>query len=443
MIGSMQKGSPLGLNPSKNSKPIVDTKTANTKSSPSTQPSSPTSLSQISENFNPRISPGSSLTIGSEASSPGSTISSIYSESSTSPEKDEVPSPEITIIPPLETIAEEKSYPLCKEERYQGDLLLNRDLLHKEKANIPHGKGKITYQDGSTYVGEFSHGKRHGFGKIKLIGTTDIWAWCFDSKPPTTLSQKITIDKLYLDFEGEWLNDEMYKGSFIQHFDSEFDEPSFRFKYTGEVKDLSPHGTGTIEYPSKPSWDTKDITIVKYSGQWKNGVAHGEGELLYSNGRLYKGSFSNGKRHGLGFMTYANIDRNVENAIEYCGFWEKGTQNGYGTMTYSRGKVYKGNWIKGEWDDNAGILTTPEYKFKGHFKNNKICGLGKLDDFKDTHYSYGFFHRENLILHKIGEHTRTSKITGKAEFIDVFNSKGVFVERKKLEENLSSEPTIS
>jgi hypothetical protein len=40
-----------------------------------------------------------------------------------------------------------------REAKYEGK---------KDENGQYHGKGKILYSDGSTYVGEFKHGKKHG-----------------------------------------------------------------------------------------------------------------------------------------------------------------------------------------------------------------------------------------------------------------------------------------
>ena len=40
---------------------------------------------------------------------------------------------------------------------------------------MPHGEGKLTFTDGSTFEGTFKEGKRSGNGKMKFINDGDIY----------------------------------------------------------------------------------------------------------------------------------------------------------------------------------------------------------------------------------------------------------------------------
>ncbi|MCH1913075.1 hypothetical protein L9Z17_15175 [Leptospira noguchii] len=68
----------------------------------------------------------------------------------------------------------------------------------------PHGKGKLTYLDGSVscvYEGSFQNGKKHGPGKIKCEdGTTESGEWKDDRKYFT-----VGLD-LYVAPSNEWIN---------------------------------------------------------------------------------------------------------------------------------------------------------------------------------------------------------------------------------------------
>lgn len=54
-----------------------------------------------------------------------------------------------------------------------------------------------------------------------------------------------------------------------------------------------------------------------YEGQWRRGVYHGKGFLLYADGSHYNGPFVNGVAHGQGEVTSAN------GAVQK-GYWANG-----------------------------------------------------------------------------------------------------------------------
>lgn len=46
---------------------------------------------------------------------------------------------------------------------------------------------------------------------------------------------------------------------------------------------------------------------------------HGSGDMLYSNGAIYRGSWVNGKKHGDGHYTYSNGNTFVSSGILFAG----------------------------------------------------------------------------------------------------------------------------
>ena len=57
-----------------------------------------------------------------------------------------------------------------------------------------------------------------------------------------------------------------------------------------------------------------NIYIVRYEGEFVQGLKHGKGKLFFPNGSIYEGEFK------------ANY------------------QDGYGVYYFAKGKVYTGNW---------------------------------------------------------------------------------------------------
>ena len=57
-----------------------------------------------------------------------------------------------------------------------------------------------------------------------------------------------------------------------------------------------------------------------YKGQFKNGLPHGQGTYIWSNGNKYEGEWKEGKRHGQGTMTYAQ--QRKDSVV--TGLWKNG-----------------------------------------------------------------------------------------------------------------------
>lgn len=75
-----------------------------------------------------------------------------------------------------------------------------------------------------------------------------------------------------------------------------------RGTYTGECKDGKAHGRG------------KSVGKDFYEGQFFQGVAHGQGTYIWSDGDRYIGQFQNGQAHGRGVLRMGGE--------EYRGVWK-------------------------------------------------------------------------------------------------------------------------
>lgn len=110
-----------------------------------------------------------------------------------------------------------------------------------------------------------------------------------------------------------------------------------------------------------------------YIGEWKNGVAHGNGEYISSNGDHYFGAYKNGQRNGQGVYKFPG--GNV-----YIGFFENNVFQGLGQLNFVSGSWYIGNWNIGQMDGlgmhvfKGGAEHNDVYI--GHYKNGKKNGKG-------------------------------------------------------------------
>jgi hypothetical protein len=109
----------------------------------------------------------------------------------------------------------------------------------------------------------------------------------------------------------------------------------------------------------------KDIE-GEYKGSCKKGLAHGDGISIGEN--TYEGKFKNGLPSGEGTMAYSNGE-------VYIGNWKKGLRSGYGkTISVVKGKdiISEGKWKKdvyiGKWREKPYVIkynrTVTRYNFR-------------------------------------------------------------------------------
>ncbi|PKX99488.1 histone H3 K4-specific methyltransferase SET7/9 N-terminal domain-containing protein [Aspergillus novofumigatus IBT 16806] len=131
-----------------------------------------------------------------------------------------------------------------------------------------------------------------------------------------------------------------------------------------------------------------------YDGEWRHDAPNGRGEKQWKNKGIYIGSFVNGKRDGAGSYTLPDgmtingiyksnnlvgkFTKRWPNGDYYTGTWDdrtdtgqgygrlhkskgqiyegdlkdRGIPHGHGKMIYENGKVRRGTWIDGSFQDN-------------------------------------------------------------------------------------------
>ena len=116
--------------------------------------------------------------------------------------------------------------------------------------------------------------------------------------------------------------------------------------------------TGFIAKPSeddipqklrpKRTEDTRTYSNgVTYSGEFKDGIFHGAGEMTYANGNTFVGQYVNGWSEGKG-RTF-----NAEGVLIFEGYYKEGKPNGFG-ISYPVGKRH---W-SATWKDGKVIMET-------------------------------------------------------------------------------------
>lgn len=126
-----------------------------------------------------------------------------------------------------------------------------------------------------------------------------------------------------------------------------------------------------------------------YSGEFQNGLPHGQGTRHFEDGSWYVGEFQYGKPHGRGTMCYEDGSTDEGEFLDGCS-------HGECTRYYPSGEVYKGRMLEGE-PSGYGI-----YHFKdgatyvGEFVRDECCGQGTVT-FPTGIQIKGQFFKENLI----------------------------------------------
>ena len=213
-----------------------------------------------------------------------------------------------------------------------------------------HGRGKATYDDGSSYIGQWRYGHYCGRGK------------------------KIFSDQS--SYEGEWKNSRFHgRGARI------YEDGSY---YVGQWKKGKPHGLGTeTDAGGKTTyvgvwrqgricgWGThyRSDGTKSYVGEAKDGIPHGRGqELDESESIIYEGEFQNGLYHGRGTKWYPDK--------KYIGQWEQGYQQGRGKGIGPQG-TYTGEWQKGKPHGKGSFEAIDgSWRHIGEWVCSKAHGLG-------------------------------------------------------------------
>ncbi|RXN04557.1 radial spoke head 10 -like protein [Labeo rohita] len=205
-------------------------------------------------------------------------------------------------------------------ERYEGEK--SGDMFHGEgvayfqgghvykgdfKLNVPMGHGTYTWLDSSTYEGEVHKGVRHGVGIYKCAKTKTV-------------------------YRGQWYLGKR-QGQGIMYYNQ-----AATSWYKGEWMNNCREGWGKRCYPSGNV----------YEGQWKNNVRHGEGTMRWIQlNQQYCGQWVNGIQDGKGTHTwfrkrvpYSQYPR----MNEYTGEFAQGMRHGQGQFFYASGAVYCGEW---------------------------------------------------------------------------------------------------
>ncbi|XP_070570494.1 LOW QUALITY PROTEIN: alsin-like [Ptychodera flava] len=206
----------------------------------------------------------------------------------------------------------------------------------------PHGKGTMTWPDGSKYTGKFIQGLQQGHGMYTI---------------PSGEASK--ADYMY---DGQWLEGKMHGAGILRYQNGDI--------YEGYFKENQRHGHGMLRCgsltSSSPSvyigeWNSDkrcgygvmdDINRgEKYMGMWHDDYRHGNGLVVTLDGVYYEGTFTHNKLSGVGLLI-------TEDGTSYEGELATGpTLNGKGVLKLPNGDFIDGTF-NGIWGDGVKVNGT-------------------------------------------------------------------------------------
>ncbi|KAF8769064.1 hypothetical protein HU200_006988 [Digitaria exilis] len=134
--------------------------------------------------------------------------------------------------------------------------------------------------------------------------------------------------------------------------------------YRGTLLGNMPHGSGFYIWSS-------DGCI--YAGEWKGGLRHGQGKTLWPTGATYEGDYSGGYIYGQGTFCVGGLN---SSSSTYKGGWKLNLKHGLGLQTFPNGDTFQGSWVQGEIQGHGTYTWADGNTYVGTMKNGKMSGKG-------------------------------------------------------------------
>ncbi|CAH1788427.1 unnamed protein product [Owenia fusiformis] len=152
--------------------------------------------------------------------------------------------------------------------------------------------------------------------------------------------------------------------------------------YTGRFKNSLQHGHGQYQVQ-------KADGVEVYEGNWRDGKMHGLGSIKYANGDVYEGYFKDGVRHGHGVFKQGRMTSSL--ASVFVGEWANDKRNGYGVLDdILKGEKFIGMWVDDNRHGNGVMVTLDGMYYEGNFATNKMSGTGLVMTEDNTCYEGDF-----------------------------------------------------
>ncbi len=333
----------------------------------------------------------------------------------------------------------------------------------------PNGEGTCIWPDETKYEGYWLHGLQHRQGKIFHKDGYLLYEGGFQKGYPYGEGKKFSKNGELI-FEGE------LKDWGINDSCKQVEE----YKYRSLGKDKNGHevlvsigSNGPIlkylgyNYSFPENINMSEITIEEaldyivsnpqqndfvkakfvdgstYSGRWRNGEIHGNGEYIYTNGDIFVGEWKQGKKHrgeykyqaghrykgdwekdkphGIGTLYFG--ERNGDN---YAGEWKNGGYHGFGIFEFKNGDEYFGRWKNGKIHGQGIFTWSNGNMYHGEYKYGKKHGQGTFIFPNGVQYEGewkdGYKHGNGTYTSIKGEIFKAKWINGHTDSQDIDNS---------------------
>ncbi|XP_015114192.1 alsin [Diachasma alloeum] len=247
----------------------------------------------------------------------------------------------LSIVTPEESFVLYTSGASERNEWLQGFQSAIRNSLPRVVGSTPPRDRSCTYLflkhpvfKDAKYVGRWSNGKVHGFGKME-------WA------------------------DGRLYTGQFYKGVIQGHGRMEVPTQGI---YEGMWRDGVQNGCGVFRY----------INGDVYEGIFKDGVPHGhgskrEGHFMASVATVYIGEWAAGVKSGYGVMD------DIMTGEKYLGSWSGDMKHGCGLIVTLDGIYYEGVFVQDVLTGHGVMVFEDGTHYEGEFKSaGTFCGKGTL-----------------------------------------------------------------
>lgn len=175
-----------------------------------------------------------------------------------------------------------------------------------------------------------------------------------------------------------WPDGSMYEGDLVNGMRNGIGRYTNRdFVYNGEWRMGKRHGKGHMLWmmPDGPKSDETKLQYKKlfpqrYEGGFVDDKRYGFGTMYYSTGNIYEGEWRNGVRHGQGTMHWTHAHERYE------GEWSHGLQHGkvgihsYFNIESGTCNVFVGSFRNGKRNGRGVFYYADGCKYEGEWRDN-------------------------------------------------------------------------
>ncbi len=226
------------------------------------------------------------------------------------------------------------------------------------------GKGKLVYPGGEIYEGDFLDNERNGQGTLRYkTGYIYTGQWV---KGDRTGYGKLTDPATNGVWEGTWKDNTLV---------TPVTAPTTTAKTSGSIYKTPTITRGGVDQANanmtpEMKRQLEDAGNHENSGNCVSGnCVNGYGKATFPNGDVYEGSFVNGKSEGQGTLTF-------KSGVVYTGQFANGFRNGIGKTVYAGGSVHEGYWVDDQKSGQGTLTFAKGDVYTGQFANGKYNGKG-------------------------------------------------------------------